>query len=463
MKTQGFVVHTVEQDRPVVEAAESDADRLSELAAVDASLWGLLATLLSFKTMPHLLGLVIISTFLYALADGDAGLAAVGFTSIALGYCATAILSNIVGIRSWTQLQPWGEERPPLFKRLLLSTRILALPFSLALILAISFFVLTSEGAATWLALGLAGLFVLWAIAQGRSFAGWASSIAARKSPASTPKSGQGFIGLLTLAIIVLVFGAVCITAYASFHAPSLIVQPQTIDIAVFTAVSLAAFGLMNGLTWSNRKIAMADKALRRFHFRWSLLIHLFVTWHLLTVYRHAAMNPGAIEVYIEEIALMVFTVFMGIWSLTSRGFGSDLKLLNTNNALPWGLAFGYAYAGSVAMISSVVDDFQTVMMLGHIIAATTGIAMHRSVLAKLLVRHNEEQEIQKIVEHVEPLHTKDEAANPKLQATSRVSEAGNQIEEEDWDGALDNDWETPKDIGIKAEVEWDDVINIED
>ena len=463
MKTQGCVVHTVEQDRPVVEAAESDADRLSELAAVDASLWGLLATLLSFKTMPHLLGLVIISTFLYALADGDAGLAAVGFTSIALGYCATAILSNIVGIRSWTQLQPWGEERPPLFKRLLLSTRILALPFSLALILAIAFFVLTSEGAATWLALGLAGLFVLWAVAQGRSFAGWASSIAARKSPASTPKSGQGFIGLLTLAIIVLVFGAVCITAYASFHAPSLIVQPQTIDIAVFTAVSLAAFGLMNGLTWSNRKIAMADKALHRFHFRWSLLIHLFVTWHLLTVYRHAAMNPGAIEVYIEEIALMVFTVFMGIWSLTSRGFGSDLKLLNTNNALPWGLAFGYAYAGSVAMISSVVDDFQTVMMLGHIIAATTGIAMHRSVLAKLLVRHNEEQEIQKIVEHVEPLHTKDEAANPKLQATSRVSEAGNQIEEEDWDGALDNDWETPKDIGIKAEVEWDDVINIED
>lgn len=462
MKTQGFVVHTVEQDRPVVEAAESDADRLSELAAVDASLWGLLATLLSFKTMPHLLGLVITSTFLYALADGDAGLAAVGFTSIALGYCATAILSNIEGIRSWTQLQPWGDERPPLFKRLLLSTRILALPFSLALILAIAFFVLTSEGAATWLALGLAGLFVLWAVAQGRSFAGWASSTAARKSPASTPKSGQGFVGLLTLAVIVLVFGAVCITAYASFHAPSLIVQPQTIDIAVFTAVSLAAFGLMNGLTWSNRKIAMADKALRRFHFRWSLLIHLFVTWHLLTVYRHAAMNPGAIEVYIEEIALMVFTVFMGIWSLTSRGFGSELKLLNTNNALPWGLAFGYAYAGSVAMISSVVDDFQTVMMLGHIIAAITGIAMHRSVLAKLLVRHNEEQEIQKIVGHVEPLHTKDEAANPKLQAASRVSETGNQIEE-DWDGALDNDWETPKDIGIKAEVEWDDVINIED
>jgi hypothetical protein len=102
-------------------------------------------------------------------------------------------------------------------------------------------------------------------------------------------------------------------------------------------------------------------------------------------------------------------------------------------------------------------------MMLGHIIAAITGIAMHRSVLAKLLVRHHEEQEIQKIVEHVEPLHTKEEAANPEPQATSDLSEEGNEAKEEDWDGALDNDWETPKDIGIKAEVEWEDVINIED
>lgn len=460
MKTKVFVVCTVEQEEPVVEAAESNADRLSELAAVDASLWGLLRTLLSVKTIPHLLGLVIISTFLYAIADGDAGLAAVGFTSIALGYCATAILSNFEGIRSWTQLQPWGDERPPLFKRILLSTRILTLPFTLALIFAIGFFVLTSEGAATWLALGLAGLFVLWAVAQGRSFAGWASSIAARKSPASAPKSGQGFVGLLTLAVIVLVFGAVCITAYASFHSPSLFVQPQTIDIAVFTVASMAAFGLMNGLTWSNRSIAMADKALRRFHFRWSILIHLFVTWHLLTVYRHAAMNPGAIEVYVEEIALMVFTVFMGIWSLTSRGFGSELKLLNTNNALPWGLAFGYAYAGSVAMISSVVDDFQTVMMLGHIIAAITGIAMHRSVLATLLVRHDEGQEIQNMVEQIEPRKSTDETLKSKIDGTTNDASQGN---DEDWDGALDNNWETPKDIGIKAEVEWEDVINIED
>ena len=116
-----------------------------------ASLLGLLATLLSFKTLPHLLGLVVFSSVFYSLADGSAGFAAVGFTSLAVGYAATAILSNIDGVKSWTLLQPWGENRPTLQKRLLLSSRILALPFGLAIVFAVAFMVLTSESASDWL------------------------------------------------------------------------------------------------------------------------------------------------------------------------------------------------------------------------------------------------------------------------------------------------------------------------
>ena len=458
MKTRAFLVCSVETEEGNAEALDADAARLNELASVDASLVGLLRTLLSFKTLPHLLGLVVFSSVLYALADGSAGFAAIGFTSLAVGYAGTAVLSNIEGVKSWTLLQPWGENRPTLQKRLLLSSRILALPFGLAIAFAVAFIALTTESASDWLALGLAGLFVLWAVAQGRSFAGWASSIAARKSPQPAPKSGNGYVALTTLFGIVIAFGLVCITAYSSLHAASITLQPKTVDMVVFTGIAIAAFVLMNTITWKERGLAMADKALRRFHFRWSLLIHLFVTWHLLTVYRHAAMNPGTIEVYIEEVALMMFTVFMGIWSLTSRGYGSELKLLNTNNALPWGLAFGYAYAGSVAMISSVVEDFQTVMMVGHIIASATGIWMHRSVLKTLLVRHDETIEIQRMVKEIEPSVGGLEAT-PENDTEPSPATAG----QDDWDGDLNNDWDAPKDIGLQAEVEWDDVINIED
>ena len=34
---------------------------------------------------------------------------------------------------------------------------------------------------------------------------------------------------------------------------------------------------------------------------------------------------------------------------------------------------------------------------------------------------------------------------------------------QEDWDGDLNKDWDAPKDIGLEAEVEWEDVITIED
>jgi hypothetical protein len=469
VKSRDQVVKAVETETQGANTDETEVEnsQLGALNAIDSSLFGLIKTLLSVKTLPHLLALVIASVLLYALADGQAGMAAVGFTSLSFGYAATAVLSNFEGVRSWTHLKKWGEERPPLMKRLLWSARILALPYGTAGVFSIAFILFTSENASTFLALALAGLFVVWAVAQGRSFAGWASAIAARKIPPSSPKNGNGYLPLTLLALIVIGFGMICITAYASIQSPSAWIMPPVGDLAIFTTLSLGAFVLMNTMTWSKRRIAMADKALRRFHFRWSLLIHLFVTWHILTVYRHAAMSPGDLEVYIEEIALMVFTVFMGIWALTSRGFGSELKLLNTDNALPWGLAFGYAYAGSVAMISSVVDDFQSVMMIGHIIAALTGISMHRSVMRKVLVRHDENEEIQRIVSTIEPAENladtnqKDthKAGSSSPNGSSKVST--NNAEE--WGGALDTDWEEPKDIGLKAEVEWEDVINIED
>jgi hypothetical protein len=45
----------------------------------------------------------------------------------------------------------------------------------------------------------------------------------------------------------------------------------------------------------------------------------------------------------------------------------------------------------------------------------------------------------------------------------SDSSEAKVPTNEEDWNGELAPEWEEAKDIGIEAEVEWEDVINIDD
>ncbi len=464
MKTSESFVNTVapEEISQLEEIPSPQIEEgLGELASRDSSLLGLLFTLLAVKTLPHILALTVASILLYSIAAGSEGLAAVGFTSLAIGYATTAFLSNSEAIRSWTQLAPWESERPPLMKRVLLSSRILILPFSVAAVFGLSFIMLTNDSAVDALAVVLASLFVLWAVAQGRSFSAWAASIAAKNLPAMGHKTGNGYVGLTMIGTLVTVVGAAGVMGYAMLHATNPLSKINIGYVLLFTGLSLGVFALMKGLTWTVRKTAMKDKALRRFHFRWSLLVHLFVTWHLLTVFRHIVMEPSELEVYIEEIALMILTVFMGIWTLTSRGVGSELKLLNNNNALPWGLAFGYAYAGSVAVINSFLgENLLLVMVLGHLIAATTGVIMHRSVLKKLLDQRADELEIKRIMTDVNP-RSEDDGEEPSIVGTVRIEEPVK--DQEDWRSELDNDWEKQPDVGLNAEVEWEEVINIED
>ena len=118
------------------------------------------------------------------------------------------------------------------------------------------------------------------------------------------------------------------------------------------------------------------------------------ITWHLLTVWRHQFITPNTAVLVAEEFLLMVFTVLMAIWGLTSRSFRSPLKLVNLNNALPMGLAFGYAYAGSVAMLTTVLDDIRAVMMAGHLVVALTFFWMQPRVLDQTMGQTATEEHI---------------------------------------------------------------------
>ena len=84
----------------------------------------------------------------------------------------------------------------------------------------------------------------------------------------------------------------------------------------------------------------------------------------------------------------MVVTVVMAVWSMTSKTTGSDLGLVRRSNALFWGLAFGYAYAGSVAMLSTVVQGVSGVLFLGHVVVALTLLMLLRTTGPLLANRH---------------------------------------------------------------------------
>ena len=259
---------------------------------------------------------------------------------------------------------------------------------------------------------------------------------------------------IATQSINVFSLSALGIMAFQSIYEQQFDVANALLTNLGFFFTSIVVYGLTVAWTWKYRQMALRDKALKQFSFRWTLFAHIFATWHLLTVWRQLVMSPGPIEVFIEEVLLMMFTVFMAIWSITSQSVGDKYKLLSTENALPWGLSFGYAYAGSVAMLATAFNDITNVMITGHIIALLTITWMQRSVLAQILDQHDLVVSSTRIP-RPDPSPTESEDLDLEPEELVLPEEEPEQSIEVEWDGNVGPT--------INEDVEWDDVIEIKD
>lgn len=436
---------------------------LTELAANETSLVRLLGTLLSPKTLPHLALISLLSTLLYSIANSSDGgdIAALGFISLSIGYAITALFSSNERVQGWITLeQSLDEEKKNPLRRILSSFKICLFPLSVAGILGILILMLFG-GDSTFdlpaaFSLSLGSLFVLWAVAQGRSFGSWASSRAAKNLPERESTSGNIKVMILTQASFVLILSAVGIMVFQSIYEKQFDAMDALFSNLGFFIAALTVYGFTVAWTWNYRQMALRDKALKKFSFRWTLFAHLFATWHLLTVWRQMVMSPGAIEVFIEEVLLMMFTVFMAIWSITSQSVGDKFKILSTENALPWGLSFGYAYAGSVAMLATAFNDITTVMISGHLIALITITWMQRSVLVQIIDRHD------LVVSSTRTPQSS--GSNLEIEADTEVPESALlEDAETEIEQSIEVEWDGSVGPTIGEDVEWDDVIELND
>ena len=324
----------------------------------------------------------------------------------------------------------------------------------------------------------LASLFIIWSIVQGRSFAKWISTVSVSNQPQSTEKRGKPMAQAIIhgLAILLIAFIGVCI-----FH----LIQgddivPWKILIANFpyliTALGLHVFAVI--WSWKSRVAASQYVATSAFTWKWTLMAQAFITWHALTIWRHsewAPMTANGAELFIEEIMLMIFTVFMAIWTLTSRGVKSKYPLFNQNNALPWGLAFGYAYAGSVAMLTVVLKEITVVMMAGHLVVILTVLWMQRSVLTSIVDNRDRDIEVERITKSVfdkkaaqseelsDDIDSHEVEEITELDDLTEIVEEDTQEMEGNWQQDSTTEWGKPVE-SISDEIEWNsDVIELDD
>lgn len=467
----------------IAEASAVEPSPLEHMQQQETSLLALLKVLLSGKTLPHLVLIFVLSSALHlAASQGFESFASIGYISMAGGYLITGVFSGRAVVQRWIQLpKEHTMQDMSRVKRLVFSFRICLFPLVMA---ALSFgllMVLVGEQGTLGdqteaLPVVLSSCFVIWAIVQGRAFSRWLASVSASRlpdridrEPGHLRRSG----GTTLMLLIVSATGVLALFTWLTERTVS--VSGLLVDNALFYAALVGLFAL----AWRRSNGAMLAASNRSdfhaFSTRWMFLTQLLITWHMLTVWRHHAITPLDQLLLIEELLLMMFTVVMAIWGLTSKSYRSSFRMVQSNNALPIGLAFGYAYAGSVAMLTTVLTDVKYVMMLGHVVVILTILWLQPRTIAATMGNATTSERIREVVDSVVPAPEPTSATEEAVAPAAEQSESESTPSEDgvDSDGAGDASADASASIGeqvawsepevLASDVDWDDELELLD
>lgn len=440
---------------------------LREYENQNVSMVKLVKTLLSTATMPHVVMIVIASTVFYLLAGLNSltVFSSMAFTSLAVAYAITALLSNNRVVKQMITLDEISSETDQyLLKSTVKKFKICLFPLGVAAGVFFIINTLTGEngilpGSSDLIPTALGMLFILWSIIQGSSFSQWASSNSAQNFQ-KVGKTGGLKLSILTTILATIVFGLFLSTLFYQLNdfdrtlTDSLLASiPFIITVLIVTGASLAYSRKL-------KILASMKPSLQHFSGKFSMICHLFITWHLLTIWRQNFLDPSSFQVFLEEIVLMIFTVLFAIWSMTSKSYKSNFRLITEDNALTWGLSFGYAYAGSVAMLTSFFDDIKTVMLIGHCLVVLTVLIMHKIILSKIIGTDNYSITVRRITSSQ---NEENSASQPNiLPENSQHVSLSIDNDSDVWQEDDDVDWETEESGPEIDGVEWEETIDID-
>lgn len=423
----------------------------------------LLKSLLSPATFPHLLMLALASIGLFVLARMEAEVwSAYGFIGFSVAYLCLAPLSKngrLGGMLRYNT-DDASNDKPPFSARF----KILIVPIILGFVFVALIYVIFGESGVlsqvgSFLPATLGGLFVLWAVAQGRFFG------LATMNAITVPEEGQSNPdGYSPVPSLVMTSTLVVVMTFAVTEGLRFVLGSSSFSVWPYL-FSFAVYGLCIYATWTQRKEASLHSVTHVVARKWFWATQLFITWHVLSIFRSIDSASTDTLIFIEELLLMIVTVFLAIWALTSKGEGSESTLFTRDNALFWGVAFGYAYAGSVAMITSVMDDVRTVLIGGHILVVATVMWSQRSMLEAKTNRINSDRGIVQSVidleidEPLSELEPSESEVNEEQQSAPQGQEEAPTLDESIGDPV---DWnQTPETLG--DETQWDDEIELLD
>ena len=412
----------------------------------------LIGNMLSPRTLPHIIMIAVISSILLVMVGANEQFVAMSFISMSISYVIVAILSNNSTIQKITKL-PEEKNNANVISRFIFSFRITFTPILLAIVILGCFWSLTGGKENSWISPVLASLFIVWSIAQAASFrAGiveWlANGLGDAKLHTYKEKTSTAsqVVVVQSFAIIVIWVGQVI------SEAEQMSFQDAILGGFLFVLASAALQGLTLWLTRDERETSGSEKGMAAFSFKWMIIAQIFITWHAFSIYRRVWMDPSDASTIIEEGLLMAFTVIFAVWSLTTYTVRDGKRLVSENAALPLAIAFGYAYAGSVTMLTGTFDNLKEVMIFGHVLSLFAMVLLMRPTLRVSRIS-SEMFAVAKKVDISKSDNNDSEEENNTEDNEDREDKDSSDDEEWQEDGEID--WE--KGVDISEGTNWDE------
>ena len=404
--------------------------------------------MLSARTLPHIVMIGILSFLLLLLVDTQENFASFAFIALSISYAIIAAISNNNTMHKLITL-PEDKTGSKLLIRLVMSFRITIVPILLASVIVGLLWYGLGGNDNEWISPMLASLFIVWSIAQAASFrtgmVEWLSNglgdakLHTYKEKISTASQ---FIVVQSFAFAIIWIGQ------AVSDAESLSAQDALMGGIAFLLISTLLQVFTLWISKTERESMGVEKGMAAFSFKWMIISQLFITWHAFSVYRRTWMNPSEISTLIEEGILMATTVVFAVWSLTTYTVRDGKRLISENASLPLGISFGYAYAGSVAMLTGTFDSLREVMIFGHILTICAMILLIRPTLRASRISKD-------ILNKAKSVDITTEPEEDESEGEEQTKE-----KDEDWQENEKVDWENK--TGIEGETEWDSEEDIE-
>lgn len=425
----------------------------SQLEFKQIGMLQLIRNMLSPRTLPHIIMIAVISSILLFLVGTQEVLVAMCFISLSISYVAISMLSNNSMIQSLTKL-PEEKGDSQWIVRFLFSFRITIVPILIAAVIVGLLWSFTGGNDNGWISPALASLFIVWSIAQAASFRTGMVEWLANGLGDAKLHTYQEKISTASQVVVVQVFALVILwLGQIISQAEKMTLQDALLGGIAFIIVSVILQGITLWLTRSEREASGNEKGMAAFSFKWMIVAQLFITWHAFSIYRRTAMSPSDLSTIIEEGLLMAFTVIFAVWSLTTYTVRDGKRLISEHASLPLGISFGYAYAGSVAMLTGTFDNLKEVMIFGHVLSICAMMLLLRPTLRTS--RMTSEMFLNaKNVDISKSEDTEEDESEKEDNSDDSNSETEEETVDEEWQEDGEIDWE--KGVDISEGTDWD-------